>query len=234
MLRYLRELLASDFEIMTASDGTTALSIAEEVQPDLVLSDIIMSGMNGFDLCRRLKSNLSTSHVPVILLTAMDDKEHVIMGLEAGADDYIVKPFDPQVLKARLNNLFHERERLRATILSSGRREKQREYTNRLDKEFMEKVLSVMEASYPNPEFQVDDLCRSVAMSRTALFNKLKALSGKGPNDFIRIYRLEKAKALLESGEYTIAEVADEVGFSDAKYFSSCFKRAFGVSPSKY
>lgn len=234
MLRYLRELLASDFEIMTASDGTTALSIAEEVQPDLVLSDIIMSGMNGFDLCRRLKSNISTSHVPVILLTAMDDKEHVIMGLEAGADDYIVKPFDPQVLKARLNNLFHERERLRATILSSGRREKQREYTNRLDKEFMEKVLSVMEASYPNPEFQVDDLCRSVAMSRTALFNKLKALSGKGPNDFIRIYRLEKAKALLESGEYTIAEVADEVGFSDAKYFSSCFKRAFGVSPSKY
>ena len=234
MLRYLRELLASDFEIMTASDGASALSIAEEVQPDLVLSDIIMSGMNGFDLCRRLKSNISTSHVPVILLTAMDDKEHVIMGLEAGADDYIVKPFDPQVLKARLNNLFHERERLRASILSSGRREKQREYTNRLDKEFMEKVLSVMEESYPDPEFQVDDLCRSVAMSRTALFNKLKALSGKGPNDFIRIYRLEKAKALLESGEYTIAEVADEVGFSDAKYFSSCFKRAFGVSPSKY
>ena len=234
MLRYLRELLASDFDIKTASDGASALKAAEDVQPDLVLSDVIMGGMNGFDLCRSIKSNISVSHIPVILLTAMDDKEHVIMGLEAGADDYIVKPFDPQVLKARLSNMLHERERLRALVLSSGRREKQREFTNRLDKEFMEKVLSVVEASYPNPEFQVDDLCRSVAMSRTALFNKLKALSGKGPNDFIRIYRLEKARELLESGEYTIAEVADEVGFSDAKYFSSCFKRAFGVSPSKY
>ena len=234
MLRYLRELLASDFDIKTAPDGAAAFRSAEEDQPDLVLSDVIMSGMNGFDLCRRLKSTLSTSHIPVILLTAMDDKEHVIMGLEAGADDYIVKPFDPQVLRARLSNMLHERERLRELVLSSGRREKQREYTNRLDKEFMEKVLSVMESSYSDPEFQVDDLCRAVAMSRTALFNKLKALSGKGPNDFIRIYRLDKAKKLLESGEYTIAEVADEVGFSDAKYFSSCFKRAFGVSPSKY
>ena len=234
MLRYLGELLAPEYEIKTAADGASALGIAEEDQPDLVLSDVIMSGMNGFDLCRRLKSNISTSHVPVILLTAMDDKEHVIMGLEAGADDYILKPFDPQVLKARLSNLLHERERLRELVLSAGRREKQREYTNRLDKEFMEKVLSVVEESYSNPEFQVDDLCRSVAMSRTALFNKLKALSGKGPNDFIRIYRLDKAKELLQTGEYTIAEVADEVGFSDAKYFSSCFKRAFGVSPSKY
>lgn len=234
MLRYLRELLLADYDIKTASDGAAATAIAEEEQPDLVLSDVIMSGMNGFDLCRHLKSTLSTSHIPVILLTAMDDKEHVIMGLEAGADDYILKPFDPQVLKARLSNLLHERERLRELVLSSGRREKQREYTNKLDREFMEKVLAVMEESYSNPEFQVDDLCRAVAMSRTALFNKLKALSGKGPNDFIRIYRLDKAKKLLESGEYTIAEVADEVGFSDAKYFSSCFKRAFGVSPSKY
>lgn len=234
MLRYLKELLAPDFDIKTAADGASAFSISEEEQPDLVLSDVIMSGMNGFDLCRRLKSTLSTSHIPVILLTAMDDKEHVIMGLEAGADDYIVKPFDPQVLRARLSNLLHERERLRELVLSSGRREKQREYTNRLDKEFMEKVLSVVEASYSDPAFQVDDLCKAVAMSRTALFNKLKALSGKGPNDFVRIYRLDKAKKLLESGEYTIAEVADEVGFSDAKYFSSCFKRAFGVSPSKY
>lgn len=234
MLRYLRELLTADFDIKTASDGDTATGIAEEEQPDLVLTDVIMSGMNGFDLCRHLKSTITTSHIPVILLTAMDDKEHVIMGLEAGADDYIVKPFDPQVLRARISNLLHERERLRALILSSGRKEKQREYTNRLDREFMEKVLAVVEASYSDPEFQVDDLCREVAMSRTALFNKLKALSGKGPNDFIRIYRLDKARKLLESGEYTIAEVADEVGFSDAKYFSSCFKRAFGVSPSKY
>ena len=234
MLSYLRDLLGQEYEILTVPDGAGAISMAEENQPDLVLSDVIMPGMNGFELCRHLKSALPTSHIPVILLTAMDDREHVIMGLESGSDDYIVKPFDPKVLRVRVSNLLSERERLRNLILRSGRKEKQLEYTNRLDKEFMEKVLAVVESSYSDPEFQIDDLCRAVAMSRTAFFNKLKGLAGTGPNDFIRIYRLEKAKQLLEAGEYTIAEVSDMVGFSDAKYFSSCFKKAFGVSPSKY
>ena len=234
MLRYLSEFLGDEFNVLTAVDGTSAIKAAEEQQPDLVLSDLVMPEVDGYALCRHIKSTLTTSHIPVILLTAMDDKEHVIMGLEAGADDYVIKPFDPHVLKARVSNLLHERERLRALVLQAGRQEKKQEYTNRLDKEFMEKVLGVLESSYSNPEFQIDDFCRSMAMSRTAFFNKLKALSGQGPNDFIRIYRLNKAKLLLESGQYTIAEVADEVGFSDAKYFSSCFKRAFGVSPSKY
>ena len=234
MLRFLKDYLSADFDTATAPDGDSAIRMADELQPDLILSDVIMPGMNGYDLCRTLKSTLSTSHIPVILLTAMDDREHIILGLESGSDDYILKPFDPLVLSARISNLLHERERLRTLILRSGRERKQREYTNRLDKEFMEKVLAVVENSYMDSEFQIDDLCRSLAMSRTAFFNKLKALAGTGPNDFIRIYRLEKAGELLQSGEFTIAEVADRVGFSDAKYFSSCFKRYFGVSPSKY
>ena len=234
MLRFLKEYLGADFETLAAPDGDAALKMAEEMQPDLVLSDVVMPGVNGYELCRQLKSSLATSHIPVILLTAMDDKEHILLGLESGSDDYILKPFDPQVLSARISNLLHERERLRTLILRSGREQKQREYTNRLDQEFMERVLSVIESSYSDPEFQIEDLCRSMAMSRTAFFNKLKALLGTGPNDFIRIYRLDKARELLESGQYTIAEVSAMVGFSDAKYFSSCFKRAFGVSPSKY
>ena len=234
MLAYLKSALGGEFETLTASDGETAFRLAEDSQPDLVLSDVIMPGMNGYDLCRRLKSTLATSHIPVILLTAMDDREHIILGLESGSDDYVVKPFDPQVLSARISNLLHERERLRSLLLRAGREEKRREYSNQLDRDFMEKVLAVMEKSFADPLFQVDDLCRDVAMSRTAFYNKLKAVTGKAPNDFIRIFRLERAAELLSSGELTVTEAADQVGFSDPKYFSSCFRRHFGVSPSKY
>ena len=234
MLGYLKSALSGEFETLTASDGETAFRLAEEAQPDLVLSDVVMPGMNGYDLCRRLKSTLATSHIPVILLTAMDDREHIILGLESGSDDYVVKPFDPQVLVARISNLLHERERLRDLILRAGREEKRREYTNQLDREFMEKVLAVMDRSSSDPLFQVDDLCREVAMSRTAFYNKLKAVTGKAPNDFIRIFRLERAAELLSGGGLTVTEAADRVGFSDPKYFSSCFRRHFGVSPSKY
>ena len=234
MLAYLKSALGGEFETSTATDGETAFRLAEESQPDLVLSDVIMPGMNGYDLCRRLKSTLATSHIPVILLTAMDDREHIILGLESGADDYVVKPFDPQVLSARISNLLHERERLRSLLLRAGREEKRREYSNQLDRDFMEKVLAVMEKSFADPFFQVDDLCREVAMSRTAFYNKLKAVTGKAPNDFIRIFRLERAAELLSTGELTVTEASDRVGFSDPKYFSSCFRRHFGVSPSKY
>ena len=234
MLSYLKTTLSEEYEPLVAKDGKEALRLAEEQQPDLILSDVIMPEMDGFDLCRRIKSSLPTSHIPVILLTAMDDREHIILGLESGADDYVLKPFDPQVLLVRIRGLLHERERLRTLILRSGREEKRREYTNRLDREFMEKVLAVMDESCSRPDFQVDDLCRAMAMSRTAFFNKLKAVTGKAPNDFIRIFRLERAAELLSAHELTITEVADKVGFSDPKYFSSCFRRHFGVSPSKY
>ena len=234
MLGYLKTALSGEFETVTAKDGETGFRLAEESQPDLVLSDVLMPGMNGYDLCRRLKSTLATSHIPVILLTAMDDREHIILGMESGSDDYVVKPFDPKVLSARISNLLHERERLRELILRAGREAKRREYTNQLDREFMEKVLAVMDKSCADPLFQVDDLCREVAMSRTAFYNKLKAVTGKAPNDFIRIFRLERAAELLSSGGLTVTEAADRVGFSDPKYFSSCFRRHFGVSPSKY
>ena len=234
MLSYLESALTASFDVLTAKAGDEAFSVAAEQQPDLVLSDVIMPGMDGYELCRNLKQSLPTSHIPVILLTAMDDREHIILGLEAGADDYVVKPFDPQVLLARISGLLHERERLRSLVLRAGREEKKREYASRLDQEFMEKVLATVEQSYSDPDFEIDDLCRSLAMSRTAFFNKLKGITGKAPNDFIRIFRLERGAQLLSSHEFTVAEVADRVGFADPKYFSSCFRRHFGVSPSKY
>ncbi len=233
-LEYMKSALSEEYSITTAMDGRTALGLIAEKNPDIVISDVIMSLMNGYELCRSVKSDIATSHIPVILLTGMTDKESVIRGLESGADDYIVKPFDTSVLKARIRNILNERQRLREAIQYSDNATAQNEYSNKLDKEFMDKVISVVQKELSNSEFQINDLCRELAMSRTAFYNKLKSLTGQGPNDFIRIYRMEKSKEYLAGHRYSIAEVADMVGFSDAKYFSVCFKKQFGVSPSRF
>ena len=230
----MRSSFAEEYSINTATDGQTALGVIAEKNPDIVISDVIMPVMNGYDLCRSVKSDVATSHIPVLLLTGMTDKESVIRGLESGADDYIVKPFDMSVLKARIRNILNERQRLREAILYSNNASARNEYSNKLDKEFMDKVISVVQKELSNSEFQINDLCRELAMSRTAFYNKLKSLTGQGPNDFIRIYRLERSKEYLADHRYSIAEVSDMVGFSDAKYFSVCFKKQFGLSPSRF
>ena len=233
-LEYIRSSLAEEYSVTTATDGQTALGVIAEKNPDIVISDVIMPVMNGYDLCRRVKSDVATSHIPVLLLTGMTDRESVIRGLESGADDYIVKPFDMSVMKARIRNILNERQRLREAILYSNNASARNEYSNKLDQEFMDKVISVVQKELSNSEFQISDLCRELAMSRTAFYNKLKSLTGQGPNDFIRIYRLERSKEYLADHRYSIAEVSDMVGFSDAKYFSVCFKKQFGVSPSRF
>ena len=233
-LEYMRSSLAEEYSVTTATDGQTALGVITEKNPDIVISDVIMPVMNGYDLCRSVKSDVATSHIPVLLLTGMTDRESVIRGLESGADDYIVKPFDMSVLKARIRNILNERQRLREAILYSSNAAVRNEYSNKLDQEFMDKVISVVQKELSNSEFQISDLCRELAMSRTAFYNKLKSLTGQGPNDFIRIYRLERSKEYLADHRYSIAEVSDMVGFSDAKYFSVCFKKQFGVSPSRF
>lgn len=233
-LEYMRSSLAEEYSVTTATDGQTALGVIAEKNPDIVISDVIMPVMNGYDLCRSVKSDIATSHIPVLLLTGMTDRESVIRGLESGADDYIVKPFDMSVLKARIRNILNERQRLREAILYSNNASVRNEYSNKLDKEFMGKVISVVQKELSNSEFQINDLCRELAMSRTAFYNKLKSLTGQGSNDFIRIYRLERSKEYLADHRYSIAEVSDMVGFSDAKYFSVCFKKQFGLSPSRF
>lgn len=233
-LDYMRSSLTDEYSVTTATDGRTALEVIAEKNPDIVLSDVIMPVMNGYDLCRSVKSDVATSHIPVLLLTGMTDRESVIRGLESGADDYIVKPFDMSVLKARIRNILNERQRLKEAVLHSSNASARNEWSNKLDQEFMDKVISVVQKELSNSEFQINDLCRELAMSRTAFYNKLKSLTGQGPNDFIRIYRLERSKEYLSDHRYSIAEVSDMVGFSDAKYFSVCFKKQFGVSPSRF
>lgn len=234
----LREKLASelrsDYHVWTAPDGSVGLKMAKEKSPDIIISDIGMPKLDGIEMCNIIKSSQETSHIPVVLLTGKQDKQTIIHGFESGADDYLIKPYDLSVLNARIRNILDERQRIRDRILNSGvTLPSGLSFVNRLDKEFMNKVLKVIESEMSNSEFQMDHFCRQLAMSRTALYNKLKALTGMSPNDFVRMIRLNKAKDLLSCRIYNVTEVSEMVGFSDPKYFSICFKKQFNISPSK-
>jgi DNA-binding response OmpR family regulator/two-component sensor histidine kinase len=233
MREYLTESLSNEYQVISVSDGEKLLSTAKEVNPDIIVSDVLMPGLRGDEVCRILKSSMETSHIPFILLSALSEKENVIFGLEAGANDYIIKPFDFSVLKARIRNIIQSREQLRKTVLSNEPDLEDVDYVNQLDKYFLDKVIQVIEAELGNSEFSINEFCRMLGMSRTSVYNKMKTLTDQAPNDFIRIIRLNKSKELLKSKIYTIAEVSDRVGFSDPKYFSTSFKKQFGVSPSK-
>lgn len=233
MQEYLRENLSEDYLVTCVDDGAKALELAKETNPDIIIADALMPGLRGYDLCHILKFSIETSHIPIILLSALNEKENIIFGLEAGANDYIVKPFDLDILKARIRNILQSREQLRKIVFSPDNRIEETNYTNELDIEFLDKAIHIIEKKIANPEFSINEFCSLLAMSRTSVYNKLKSLTGQAPNDFIRIIRLNKAKDFLESGKYTVSEVSYRVGFSDPKYFSTSFKKQFGVSPSK-
>ena len=233
MRNYLEEAFSGEYRVLTAPGAAKGLELAREMNPDIIVSDLVMPVMRGDELCRILKSSVETSHIPFVLLTGLSDRASIIFGLEAGANDYILKPFDLNVLKARLRNILQERQRLRESFVSPTDGDPEPDYGNRLDQEFMDKVMASIREHLSDPSFSIAVFCQDLAMSRTAVFNKLKTLTGQGPNDFIRIVRLNKAMELLRSKEHNIAEVSDMVGFSDPKYFSVCFKKQFGQSPSK-
>lgn len=225
--------LSSEYRIIRVSNGNEALTIAQETNPDIIISDVVIPGIQGDELCRILKSSVATSHIPVILLTAKSAREAIVHGLEAGASDYIIKPFDMLVLKARIRNILNRRDSLRKDILHVEPQSEEGDYASQMDKEFLNKVINILNEELSNSEFSVDDLCRRLGVSRTVLYNKIKTLTGQPPSDFIKVVRLNKAKEILETHKYMISEVADMVGFSDPKYFSVCYKKQFGISPSK-
>jgi DNA-binding response OmpR family regulator len=230
---YLKNELSACYAVVEATDGQEALDRIEAINPDLIVSDNLMPRLNGDEMCAKLKSSMETSHIPIILLTALTDKQNIIKALDYGTDDYITKPFDVTILKARIRNLLLNREKLKLALTSSNDAEEYPEYTNPLDKEFIEKAILLVEKYLDEPSFSINDFCLGMAMSRSSLFNKLKALTGQAPNDFIRTIRLNKAKELLLSKQYNVFEVSIMTGFSDTKYFSTTFKKQFGISPSK-
>lgn len=232
----LAEALSPDYEVTCSSSAEEALSLIGANSFDAVISDIDMPDMSGFELCRNIKSNIETSHIPVMLLSALRDNETIISALEAGAEDCMLKPCDITILRMRLKTYVSEMQKMRRSIvthLASHNEPEKEDYSNRYDHEFITSVTAILEENLSNSDFMIGDLCSSMGMSRTALFNKLKSLTGLPPNDFIRTYRLNKADKLLRSHEHNVSEVAYMVGFSDPKYFSVCFKKQFGTSPSK-
>jgi signal transduction histidine kinase/DNA-binding response OmpR family regulator/ligand-binding sensor domain-containing protein len=233
MRTYLMSVLSADYQVAEAGDGEEAMGIIPEFHPDLVLADIMMPRLNGDEMCSKLKNSIHTSHIPIILLTALNDKGSIIKGLDCGADDYIPKPFDITIVRARIRNILLNRQKVKDRFLQPDAHSEAIEYDNPLDKDFMAKAIAIVEENLDKEDFSIRDFEMIIGMSRSSLYNKLKALTGQGPSDFVRIIRLNKAKELLMSKRYNVFEVSIMTGFSDSKYFSTAFKKQFGVSPSK-
>lgn len=235
----LSELLASIFtpfyNVMLAYDGKDGLVKATDNMPDIILSDIMMPEMDGTELCLRIKNNINTSHIPVVLLTAQTSDEQNLEGLQKGADDYIIKPFNAKILLTRCNNLIQNRLRQQETFIQKDSIDIQLLANNALDQNFLKKIEKIIEDNLNNQEFDINTLAREMAMGRSSLFAKFKTLAGIGPNEFILNYKLKKAAFMLRNNpNLQINDVADEFGFSSARYFSRCFKLQFNMSPNEY
>ena len=233
---YLMNMLRTSYDIQSCPNGKDALVIIREFNPNLVISDIMMPEMGGDELCTTIKENIETSHIPVVLLTALGDEKHMLEGLEIGADAYITKPFSVGILKATIKNILTNRTLLRQVYnsIEDGKQDFPANCTNTLDWKFIASVKECIENNMGNPDFNVDMLSSQHHMSRTSFFNKLKALTGYAPADYIRMIRLQHAAQLLTQSKYTITEIADMVGFSDVKYFREVFKKYYNTSPSRY
>ena len=230
------DMFKTSYNVQSCPNGKEALVIIREFNPNLVISDIMMPEMGGDELCSAIKGDLEISHIPVILLTALGDEKNMLEGLEIGADAYITKPFSVGILKATVKNILANRTLLRQVYNSIEDREQTLPVncTNTLDWKFIASVKECIENNMGNSDFNVDILSSQHHMSRTSFFNKLKALTGYAPADYIRMIRLQHAAQLLKQGEHTVTEIADMVGFSDAKYFREVFKKYYNVSPSKF
>lgn len=232
---FLRLQLADDFWVEGAENGEEGLQKAIELQPDIILSDVMMPVMDGIQLLEQVKNNFDTSHIPVVLLTAKSSVESKIEGLRYGADAYMTKPFNNEQLKAQLENLLHQRVLLRERYAREVNEDDQLQNIpiTDPDAEFLERVREIIEENLMNPNFKLSVIYKQVGMGRSKFFDKLKGLTGLSPIDFVKEYRLNKAKSLLQSGKYNVGEASYQSGFTDASYFSKRFKERFGVSPSK-
>lgn len=235
---FLERELSPHFKTRTAANGKDALRVLEEEEISLVVSDVMMPEMNGFELCRMIKSQLPFSHIPVILLTALTDERQRIFGITGGADDYIQKPFHTDYVKIKIIHLLQERQKLRERLLEKLRDNKlllsEPEKVERIDDAFLRKFAEQIEAVYADPEYNVEKLSETLGLSRGHLHRKIKELTGTAPVEFLRTYRLNKATQLLRQNAYTVSEVAYRTGFSSPAYFSKCFKAVYGVTPTEY
>ena len=234
LLHYLIEKFSLYFEVYTAENGNTALSKAYERVPDLILSDVVLPGISGKELTGKLKSDLRTSHIPIILLTAQGSLEHQIAGIESKADLYITKPFNFDYLLASAQNLINNRILLKEHFTSDITTTEKLPGSKSIDRKFLNDFSGIVEQNLSNDKFSVDDICKVIGISRVQLYRKVKALMGCNITDYILNRRLKKAKYLLNNENLTIAEITYQIGFSNPNYFATVFKAKYGCTPSEF
>jgi len=232
--KYIRGPLEPFYTVVEAANGREGINTAKEIIPDLIISDIMMPEADGCELCRELKNDIKTSHIPIILLTAKASEESIIEGLETGADDYITKPFNTKILVARIKNLIDLRQQLQQKIQRQLMLQPAEISVSSMDKTFIKELQDTIEKNLSEPEFNVDQLGKKLYMSRASLYRKIQALTGEAPRDFIRSYRLKRGAQLLKANFGNVTEVAFEVGFSSTAYFTKCFKEKFHQLPHAF
>lgn len=219
----------------TATNGQEGLEVIREANPDLVVSDVMMPIMSGTELCVKIKNNIELCHIPIVLLTALNMPEQHLEGLIRGADDYIYKPFSPQILLARCNNIIRSRRFLYKQFAQKAEADISLLATNNIDKEFLDKITALVDENISDQEFSIDKLASEMYMGRTTFYNKFKSLTGMSPNDFINSHKLKRAAVLLrQDNSMAIAEIADNLGFNSPNYFCRKFKEQFNMAPSQY
>ena len=234
MRAYIRETLQSEYHINETFDGEAGVAAAKAIIPDLIISDLMMPKKNGYELCREVKVDQTTSHIPVILLTAKAERKDKLEGLQTGADDYLIKPFDSEELKIRIKNLVDQRQKLRERFSSTIKVEPKDITVTSMDAQFLQKALDIVEDNLTNDQFNVEMLSTEIGLSRRQLYHKIKALTDFTPTDFILNLRLKKAASLLSQKAGSVSEIAYAVGFSNLSYFARAFKKQFGSTPSKF
>ena len=231
---FMKDCLKDKYRLVEAEDGVEAWKIIPELQPDMIISDIMMPNMDGNQLCIAIKNDLRTSHIPVILLTAQTAEEQKIEGLETGADDYITKPFNLNILLLRINKLIENQKQRQDNFIQQIDPAPSQIAITSLDEKLIAQAIEYVEKNIDRSELSVEELSRELGMSRVHLYKKLTAITGRSPVEFIRIIRLKRAAQMLRESQLNVSEIAYSVGFNNPKYFSRYFKDEFGVLPSDY
>ncbi|MEX0290019.1 MAG: ATP-binding protein [Flavobacteriaceae bacterium] len=235
MRHFIAEQLIKFYRVIEATDGQQGLKRALANPPDLIITDLMMPKMDGIELCKKLKTDVNTSHIPVIMLTAKAGMENKIEGLETGADDYLTKPFDAKELLVRTKNLIEQRKKLRELYSNKEIQVDPKKVTvNSIDQKFLEKLVNLLEDNYSDAAFGVPQMQTMLGMSKTQLHRKLKALTNEAPGELLRNFRLKRAAQLLSQKADNVTQIAYQVGFNNLSYFAKCFKELYGVAPSAY
>ena len=231
---YIRESIGEQYDVEMAKDGEEGVKKAFELIPDLIISDVMMPFKDGYEVCKILKKDIRTSHIPVILLTAKASDESIVEGLDKGADDYIIKPFNTDILLARIKNLIELRRQLQLRIQRQKMLLPQEIEVSSMDEIFLKELQDLVEKNLADPEFDIELMSKKLLMSRSSLYRKITALTGESPKQFVQSYRLKRGAQLLKANFGNVTEVAFEVGFSSTAYFTKCFKEKFHTLPSAY